>query len=127
MGYKLFLDDMRMPDCVFLYTGNRIYNSGDWVIVRNYGEFVDYITINGIPSLISFDHDLADIHYLDAGSDINYSNYDEKTGYHCALWLVDYCMDNGLDLPEYLVHSMNTTGATNIRGLLQGYKKFRLQ
>ena len=47
----------------------------------------------------------------------------EKTGYDCAKWLVDYCMDNGLKLPEFEVHSMNPAGGENIRMYLENFKK----
>ena len=80
---------------------------------------------HGIPSLISFDHDLADIHYIMNNKVlIDYSEYEEKTGYSCASWLVDYCIDNNIMLPEYLVHSMNKVGGINIRYLLENYKRY---
>jgi rubrerythrin len=126
---KLFLDDVRNPiDCI-LYIKDKIYIE-DWDIVRNYNEFVDYITENGIPDLISFDHDLADEHYhpsmfSDDKSMYNdrQSQFKEKTGYDCAKWLCDYCSENGLPLPTYLVHSMNPVGRDNILGVFNSFKK----
>lgn len=48
----------------------------------------------------------------------------EKTGYDCAKWLIDYCIDNDLELPKkVLVHSMNPTGAENIKSLFNTYNK----
>ena len=41
-----------------------------------------------------------------------------KSGYDCAKWLVDYCLDNGITIPNFGVHSANPVGAENIRGLL---------
>ena len=125
MEYKLFLDDLRTPDNTFGMTQNPIYKS-QWVVVRNYDEFVKCINKLGMPELISFDHDLADIHY-DMQDIITEDDYDimtEKTGYHCAKWLIDYCMDNKVSPPNYLVHSMNTVGASNIRYLIENYKRF---
>ncbi len=50
--------------------------------------------------------------------------FSEKTGYDCAKWLVNFCMDNNLELPEYYAHSMNTVGRRNILGYLDNYVKF---
>jgi hypothetical protein len=50
--------------------------------------------------------------------------FSEKTGYDCAKWLVNFCMDNNLKLPEYYVHSMNPVGRRNILGYLDNYVKF---
>lgn len=97
--YKLFLDDIRMP-----------VDNG-WTIVRNYNEFVDAINKYGLPKFISFDHDLSTEHYSNMPSV-------EKTGYDCAKFLVDYCMDNNKKIPEFYVHSMNPVGRENIKALL---------
>ncbi len=103
--YKIFLDDVRMP------VGD------DWHIVRNYDEFVHAIKTYGIPKYISFDHDLAFEHYADMQSQ-------EKTGYDCAKFLVDFCMDRKLQLPDYGVHSMNPVGKANILHLLKNAEKY---
>lgn len=114
----LFLDDIRYPIDVYRYTKQDIYLRKDWHIARNYEQFVNRILGNGLPEMISFDHDLADEHYWnnDAGSFV------EKTGYDCAKWLIDYCMDNDLDLPEFYCHSMNPVGKGNIESLLKNFK-----
>ena len=95
---KLYLDDIRIPK-----------NKG-WVIVRSYNEFVDWIEKNGLPSEISFDHDL--------GED------NTKTGYDAAKWLGQYCWDNGLPIPNWNVHSANPVGKENIEGYLNNIKKY---
>ena len=131
-NYNLFLDDFRHPyDCVPYMPNREIYGGWKWVIVRSYDEFVDYIEKHGLPGSISFDHDLADEHYdnsmysgVDAYNKM-YEEFKEKTGLDCAKWLVDYCMNNDLDLPEYFVHSMNPAGGKNISSYLDNYKKFR--
>jgi hypothetical protein len=124
MNYNLFLDDMRMPEDVFFYTSLALYNKTKWVIVRNYTDFVHTIESNGIPEIVSFDHDLADIHYKQQ-SNIQYEDdSEEKTGYHCARWMINYCLDNNLDIPKMnLIHSMNTVGALNIQSLFDTYNK----
>ena len=43
---KLYLDDERTP------------KTDGWDIVRNYEDFENWITTNGLPDEVSFDHDL---------------------------------------------------------------------
>jgi len=120
----VFLDDIRKPSDAFYYTHNPIYLKNEWVVVRSYDDFVNDILNNGLSSVYSFDHDLADVHYTHQNCDIPYDDMEEKTGYHCAKWLVDFCMDNNLVLPDYFSHSMNTVGRRNIIGYLDNYVKF---
>lgn len=119
MGYKLFLDDVRLP--------TRVYpNDGDWVVVRSFDEFVNTITRRGLPHTISFDHDLSDEHYDPAiwrdGNPVPYDSYTEKTGLHCAQWLAERHYDlRGVDIR---VHSANPVGAENIRKFILSWNKF---
>ena len=123
----LFLDDYRMPiDCAkYMYRKGvdcTIYHK-QWFIVRSYYAFVRYITENGLPQFISFDHDLAD-EFRDTIHEnhcFNQENKKEYTGMDCAKWLVNYCINNNKPLPEYAVHSANPVGAENIDGLLKSY------
>ena len=98
-------------------SNTKIYAS---CIVRNYEEFVDEVSKNGLPNYVSFDHDLADISYSNGKSSCSYR---EKTGYDCAKWLVDFCYDNGFKLPSFQVHSANTVGKKNIQDYLKNAKK----
>jgi hypothetical protein len=102
---KLFLDDMRPAP------------SG-WDLVRSYQEFVDYVDKLGVPQVISFDHDLGFEHYpfgeQDPTERIPYEQYTEKTGYHCAQYLVG----KGQFPETAIVHSFNIVGARNIAHLL---------
>jgi len=122
---RVFLDDIRVPYDVFKMTINPIFeNNEDWVIVRDYYQFVNYIKKFGLPEFISFDHDLSYEHYLEENqSDIEYETLIEKTGYDASKWLVDYCMENGLDIPNYYVHSANPVGKQNIKSYLENAKK----
>ena len=88
--WKLFLDDERYPD------------PSGWIIARNYHDAVWYVQNYGIPSHISFDHDL--------GSPQN------MTGMDFAKWFCNYVMDHDIPNPgfTYHVHSMNPVGAKNI-------------
>ena len=121
-NYNLFLDDERLPHNV---TWVNLPESQHYTIVRNYNEFVDLITLRGIPRFVSYDHDLADSHYGHGlrGDQIPYDSYKEKTGYDCAKWLVNECMINGVKHPPYIVHSMNPVGKQNIISYVESYNK----
>lgn len=122
---KLFLDDIRIPkDAIGLVPSNlnQFYWDNNWTVVRNYYEFCNYIQKFSLPDFISFDHDLADEHY----GDIDNSEYKEKTGYECAKWLVDWCLENSLSLPNFVVHSANPIGKQNIESYLNNATKHLL-
>jgi hypothetical protein len=137
---NLFLDDIRIPkDAIGLVPSNlnQFYWGDDWVVVRDYNSFCNHIIKNGLPDFISFDHDLADSHYNDLFSDENfvkddsdivlkYDEYNEKTGYECAKWLVDYCLENDKAIPDYIVHSANPVGKKNIESYLTNATKHLL-
>lgn len=122
-----------MPEDAFGYTKEQMFLE-QWDIVRNYNEFVDYIQTNGLPDFISFDHDLADTHYTPEHLWEDYEAskawqdaqvHIEKTGYECAKWLVEYCMDHEKSLPDYYSHSMNPVGRDNILGTLNNFNKYK--
>jgi hypothetical protein len=125
---NLFLDDVRVPmKCS--YMKNPVYFDLDWEIVRSYNEFVEFIKTNGIPDLISFDHDLAEAHYSEkmySGTKV-YMQYletvSEKSGSDCVKWLVEFCMDTNQKFPEYLLHTMNPAGKENMESYIQSYLK----
>lgn len=114
---NIFLDDTRSPRNVTWVDLPLV----EWTIVRNYDDFVRIISSLGPPKRVSLDHDLHPAHYPFAPENqeaykngIPYDKYKEKTGYHCAKWLVAYCIDRGFPFPEYYVHSMNPIGRENI-------------
>jgi hypothetical protein len=119
------LDDIRSMSDVRKYTKLPDVPNEHWVVVRSYNEFVDTINTLGLPTFVSFDHDLNDIHYGHGlqGDDIPYDSYKEKTGYDCAKWLVEYCMKKGVKHPPYMVHSMNPVGKQNIISYVESYNK----
>lgn len=133
MRYNLFLDDERIPrNVTWVHLPNL-----DWIIVRNYDEFVKHIVSFGLPETVSFDHDLADEHYKHmitdnslnghtafvdddlGGLNVTFDYGAEKTGYDCAKWLVDFCIERSLKFPPYTVHSMNPVGAERIRQYIE--------
>lgn len=129
MTYHLFLDDARYPKDV-TWLDLPLHN---WIIVRNYNEFVRTINANGVPASVSFDHDLADEHYTEyyvahdekmlSRGTIRYDKFKEKTGFHCAQWLANYCVDKNILVPVYYTHTMNPLGAANIISILESAKK----
>lgn len=140
MNYNLFLDDERNPGNVTWVELASKKVKAPTIIARNYNEFVDFISREGLPATVSFDHDLADEHYRHmltdnslnrhtafvddefGGLNVTFDYGEEKTGYDCAKWLVQYCIDNDLKFPEYTVHSMNPVGAERIRQYIEWAK-----
>lgn len=128
MSYRLFLDDFRMPHTVANYMNpvdlRKEYGKYNWEIVRSFLEFKNKLLSNGLPTHVSFDHDLADEHY--DGTISEYENIHdyyvtsdrEMTGYDCALFLIDFCKKNELDLPIIYVHSLNPIGRQAIKELI---------
>ena len=116
---KLFLDDNRAPYDVFKKTINPLYEENkSWQVVRDYYQFINFIQRYGIPSVVSFDHDLSQEHYLNENQrDIDYESMKIPTGYHAAKWLIEYCKENNKKLPEIKVHSENLEGKMNIERL----------
>lgn len=119
-NYYLFLDDERTPAGANKYMKNDIYVTEQWVIVRSYDQFVKYITDNGMPAVVSFDHDLSYEHYeeYDKAVETGVFDYDavtEKTGMDCVKWLVNYCMDSGQEFPIWYLHTRNEVGFENMR------------
>jgi hypothetical protein len=120
--YNLFLDDIRVPTDV---TWAEIPINQHYSVVRSYKEFVDLITLRGLPKMVCYDHDLADSHYGHGleNIEIPYDSYSEKTGYDCAKWLVAYCSDKNIKHPPYVVHSLNPIGKQNIESYIESYNK----
>ena len=128
MPYKLYLDDIRTPNASYPTT-----NNSEWVIARSFSAFVHVLKTNGLPFMVSFDHDLADEHYRQSmySDPKKYTSYyddgtfKEKTGYDCAKYLVDYCIEHNLPLPKWKCHSMNPVGKRNIEQLLTRFEEAR--
>jgi len=127
----LWLDDIRDP-----------FSKPEWLIfspieepyeiiwAKSYNDFIRYINKLGLPTAICFDHDLGIEHIEDySNQKLNsltsyqpsYDDFIEKTGYDCAKWLIDYCIDNDEPLPLYNIQSANPVGKENIDMLLKNY------
>ena len=134
MGYNLFLDDMFTPTQISELPNVPVkdktrYRTYNWKVVKTYEEFIAVIKDKGIPDIVSFDHDLHEEHWEFIFNDenwiknndeinINYDIFVEKTGYHAAEWLMEYCSQKSSNMPICLVHSQNAIGRKNINNLL---------
>jgi hypothetical protein len=129
MKKLLWLDDLRNPFEGDWLSYSPIEKPFDCIWVKSYNEFVDWINQNGLPEAICFDHDLGMEVALEArakGMSKRKSRLlkkEEKTGYDCAKWLVEYCLDNKLKLPLYNIQSANPVGKENINGLMLSFNK----
>ena len=95
LSYMLFLDDLRAPP------------DQTWIVARSYDAAVHYVEHYGMPSCVSFDHDLGE----------------GATGLDFAHWLIDRHLD-GEALPDdfaFAVHSRNPIGGENITALMRGF------
>jgi hypothetical protein len=104
---NIYLDDKRMP--IMSFKDFTI----DFTIVRNFDDFCKMVDENlDKIEFVSFDHDLAD-----------YKDGVERTGMDCANYLMDACYDNDTKLPDWFVHSDNTSGRENIIRKMVNYMK----
>lgn len=111
---NVFLDDLRVPEMSHndkKGLGNNYSSTDAWLIIRDYFEFVKYVNKNfDNIQLISFDHDLA-----------CFKDNIEFTGKDAVNFLVDYCIDNDKEFPNWYVHTDNNSGRDNIIGLILNY------
>ena len=97
----IWLDDFRTPtvpddETVF------------WL--KNYDDFVSCVMGLGPKisnCIVHFDHDLGE----------------EKSGYDCAKWLIDWCLGHGYIAPDYDIQSSNPVGRQNIESVFKSYWK----
>ena len=109
---KIYLDDIRVPQMSHNYRKGLGDNfAEDWVIVRNYDDFVDVVKKNFDEiDLISFDHDLG------ITTDI-----DEMSGKNAVDFIINYCIDNDKKFPNWYVHSDNVVGRENMISSILNY------
>jgi hypothetical protein len=111
---NIFLDDIRIPSMshnVDKGLGVDYSDKNKWVIVRDYFDFIDLVDKNFDKiNLISFDHDLA-----------CYKDGVEYTGKSAVDYLIDYCLDNNKNFPDWYAHTDNTSGKRNIIGAVLNF------
>jgi len=113
----IYLDDVRTPV------------ADNWIVVRNYEEFVEAVDKTGLENIevISLDHDLGEQAMVEYYTNVknnyqlDYSNIQEKTGYDCCKYLVSKSMETGIPLPQIYVHSANPIGSANMMGYINNY------
>jgi len=118
MKKRIYLDDVRTP-----------VDKDNWIIVRNYDEFVQTINEIGLENieLISLDHDLGNTAMVEwhknvyHNYELNYDNINEKTGMDCTKWLVEKWLD-GSPVVDVVVHSANAIGSANMMGYINNYR-----
>lgn len=116
---RIYLDDVRIP------------TQDEWLVAKNYEEFVKLIETHKLENieLISLDHDLGDsamVEYYNNVKDnytLDYNNIEEKTGFDCCKFLVNYSLDNDTPLPLVYIHSANPIGSSNMMGYINNYLK----
>jgi hypothetical protein len=133
MKALLWLDDIRDPkDTIWT----------DWMIendinpdefnitwVKSYDEFINWIKKNGLPSLICFDHDLGEdvakgrVSKGMSKRQARILKRETLSGFDCAKWLIEFCLDNELNAPEFKIQSANPVGAENIKCLIKNFRK----
>jgi hypothetical protein len=133
MKRLLWLDDIRNPnDKIWMdWITNKGINPTEFQItwVKNFDDFISFIKFNGLPDLIFFDHDLGEdvaVELVKSGVNKKKARMikrEAKSGFDCAKWLVEYCLDNKIAVPEFDIQSANPVGAENIRTLLNNYNK----
>ena len=100
MQRLLWLDDYRNPK-------NYLIRDYEITWVKTFEEFCSHLEKNGLPDIVCFDHDLGT----------------EKSGYDCAKYLVNYCQQHNLDIPQYDIQSSNVVGKENIRSLMDNWHR----
>lgn len=91
---KLFIDDQAGVE--------RAIPQYDWDVARSSAEAIRYLEENGIPNVISFDHDLGG----------------EDTSMIIIRHMFDMILDGKATIPDnfiFFVHSKNPVGAENIK------------
>jgi len=114
---RLYLDDIRTPV------------DDDWIVVRNYDEFVAQLKLNGLGNfeVISLDHDLGEgamvEYYTNVKNNymLDYNNIEERTGMDCCRYLVSESMNEKIPLPQVYIHSANPIGSANMMGYINNY------
>lgn len=140
MKTLLWLDDIRNPNTNDWLNFSCLQQPINVVWVKTYEEFIEFININGLPDGVNFDHDLGvkypnEVYESESAREIFLSKpmlkmetgyYREgtieyETGFDCAKWLVNYCIDNNKPLPKWYTHSANPAGKENIDKYLTNF------
>lgn len=131
MKTLLWLDDIRNPrdTKVDWLQYSPIGYDVNVVWVKSYAQFIKYITEFGLPDGICFDHDLGKITEIELRQQ-GYSKeaarkakQEEKSGYDCVNWLIEYCMDHECDVPPVGFQTSNPVGKENMMMKINNFRK----
>ena len=108
----LWLDDMRDPfDPEFDWVKKITHLVGTIQITwaKDVDDFKQCVE-QEMPNIICFDHDLGE----------------GESGMDAAKWLVDYCMNNNIEIPVVYSQSSNPVGRENILSYIRQARKIQL-
>ena len=116
----LFVDDHRDPP----ENLSMVFDT-----VRDFDGLKEWVEVNGIPNLVSFDHDLHAEHtsffYENGGwgspPDPDQGCFVNPTGYELAEWLLRESVERGVHPRYMMVHSRNPLGSDRILSLLTAH------
>lgn len=103
----IFIDDFRKPNKYVNCNVNKVlqaFSYKDFIRILNY-----LYNKYGMVDEVWFDHDLGDVN--------------DGTGYDCAKYLINFCIEHNEKLPEYHIQSANPVGKANINSILKSYIK----
>lgn len=127
MGYNIYLDDLREPQqtAEYMSYNKDLYMKDDWMVIRNYKDFVKMVENDGLPDLVSFDHDFVEIKKVQGSKIVRIKPHtkQKENGMDCAKWLYEYCRKTKSQLPQFIVHSQNPVGKDNLQCYLENAKK----
>jgi hypothetical protein len=133
METLLWLDDIRNPreEIWWNWIIEAELNPDDYDIVwvKSHAEFTQWISTNGLPAVICFDHDLGEdvakgrVSKGMSKRQARILKRESLSGFDCAKWLIEFCLDNELNVPEFKIQSANPVGAENIKGLIENFRK----
>lgn len=103
----LWLDDERDPADHLWHRYFPVSNPQvEWL--KTFDAFVKWVTANGLPDAICFDHDLGE---------------QEGSGFDAGKWLTGYCLEQNKPLPAWNIQSANPIGKENIISILRSFER----
>lgn len=96
MSWNLYIDDLRTPPA-----------DRDWLVCRSSQEALNRIMDIGMPSFVSFDHDLGE----------------DDTTMVFLRRLVNEVWDGKTAIPDYQIHSANPVGSLNIHSFMDSWRR----
>lgn len=122
MAYRILLDSQQSLEELYLKTQNPIYQEGEWIQCKNILDFTKVIVENQIeskimPELISYEFGF--------GFDIvdKTVNPRAETGVDAIQWLIKFCIERRVQLPDWFIHTEDPTQKYNMSTILRNSKE----